>query len=340
MLAATSFDRSIILYENLDGTGTFANGRVISANPEYYDSVHAADVDNDGDVDVFSAFSGKIVWHSNTDKKASFTDEAVITPDASSPRLLHAADIDGDGDVDVLSAYSDSIGGKIDWYENTDGKGMSWTQRDITSHARSVYPADLDGDGDLDVLSASNYVDNKIIWYENTDGRGTFGSPRIIPTEAAEIWSLYAADMDGDGDIDVLSISASSYANIHIEWYENTDGKGSFGPQHVVTSEVFGIRWVYAADVDRDGDVDVFSALRDNTAWYENIDGRGTFGTQHVITSEATINRLVDVDGDGDIDMFAVAHSDGKVVWYENNGQGHLVLNSRPSITRQYFGVK
>ena len=130
-----------------------------------------------------------------------------------------AADMDGDGDMDVLSASHEDD--KIAWYENTDGQGTFSTQKTITTQAdtaRSVYAADMDGDGDMDVLSAS-YTDNKIAWYENTDGQGTFSTQKTITTQADDATSVYAADIDGDGNLDVLS---ASYNDDKIAWYENT----------------------------------------------------------------------------------------------------------------------
>jgi hypothetical protein len=70
-------------------------------------------------------------------------------------------------------------------------------------NASSVYATDMDGDGDMDVLSASN-DDHKIAWYENTDGDGTFGAQQVISTAALRARSVYATDLDGDGDMDVL----------------------------------------------------------------------------------------------------------------------------------------
>ncbi len=58
----------------------------------------------------------------------------------------------------------------------------------------------------MDVLSASNN-DDKIAWYENTDGAGSFGAQQVISTLADRANSVFAADVDGDGDTDVLSAS-------------------------------------------------------------------------------------------------------------------------------------
>jgi hypothetical protein len=82
--------------------------------------------------------------------------------------------------------------------------------------ARSVFAADIDGDGDLDVLSASE-LDDKIAWYENTDGAGGFGEQQVISILADAAFSVFAVDVDGDGDLDVLSASQN---DDKIAWYE------------------------------------------------------------------------------------------------------------------------
>ena len=103
----------------------------------------------------------------------------------------------------------------------TYGQGAFGPQQVITSSAfgaRSVYAADLDGDDDIDVLSAS-FENDKIAWYENTDGLGNFGAQQVITTAALGAFSVFAVDLDGDGDPDVLS---ASFENDKIAWYENT----------------------------------------------------------------------------------------------------------------------
>ena len=79
-----------------------------------------------------------------------------------------------------------------------------------------MYATDLDADGDVDVLSASS-SDHKIAWYENIDGKGGFGPQQVITTAATRAQSVYAIDLDGDGDLDVLS---ASMGDDKIAWYE------------------------------------------------------------------------------------------------------------------------
>ena len=83
---------------------------------------------------------------------------------------------------------------------------------------------------------------------------------------------MFAADVDGDGDIDVVS---GSLADDKIAWYEN-DGSSQNFTTHTISTSADGAHSVFVADIDNDGDLDVLSASqKDNKiAWYENSDPR------------------------------------------------------------------
>ncbi len=322
VLSTSWQDNTIAWYQNTDGRGLFGKRQVIAARIRGANSIQAADLDGDGDLDVLStsATDNRIVWHENTDGQGTFAPPQVVATAVAGAGSVQAGDLDQDGDLDVLAVaqYDNTIA----WYENSDGQATFDPRRVISSQATAVfaaYAADLDGDRDLDVLSASPR-DNKIAWYENRDGRGAFGTQRVITTRAVQAAAVFACDLDGDGDLDALS---ASFGDNKIAWYENTDGRGSFSGQRVITTQALGAADVYTADLDRDGDPDVLSAsYSDNKiAWYENTDGRGTFGPQQIITTRDGGARsvvAVDLDADGDLDVLAAAFSLGKIAWYEN----------------------
>ncbi|MCP5090822.1 MAG: VCBS repeat-containing protein, partial [Gammaproteobacteria bacterium] len=140
-----------------------------------------------------------------------------------------------------------------------------------------------------------------------------------ITTGADGASSTVAIDIDGDGDLDVLSADQNTD---QIAWYEN-DGSGSFIATHVVSTNADAVISVTAADVDGDGDMDILSAsFSDNkVAWYEN-DGAENF-TEHTITTGANgalMVTTVDMDGDGDMDVLSASQTDDTVAWYENDG--------------------
>jgi hypothetical protein len=144
----------------------------------------------------------------------------------------------------------------------------------------------------------------------------------VITAAADGAVSVYAIDLDGDGDADVLS---ASQWDDKIAWYENLGG-GAFGSQQVITAVADTALSVYATDLDGDGDADVLSASRhdDTIAWYENLGG-GAFGAGQVITAAADGACSVyatDLDGDGDADVLLASYLDDTIAWHENLGGG------------------
>ncbi len=254
-----------------------------------------------------------------------FLDRSIVT--GTGPvSTVHAADLDGDGDADVLFGIGRGVD-EIGWYENTgdDGRSFATSPRALDAAAdnpESLEAADLDGDGDLDVLSALEGPDtgSKVVWYQNSGG-GSFSGARVISDEVAGANDAHAADLDGDGDLDVVS---ASYFDDRIAWYENL-GNGDFSAQKVLTDEAEGAADVHAADLDGDGDLDVLIASSGTLAWYANSgDGdfeeralsTGSFGTPIAVDT-------ADLDGDADEDIVGAVFSAGSaVVWHENLGEG------------------
>src|SRR4029077_20776239 len=95
-----------------------------------------------------------------------------------------------------------------------------FTQHVISSAAdgaAAVFVADVDGGGDPDVLSASAN-DDKIAWYESSGASPPTFTAHTISTAADGARGVFASDVDGDGDLDVLSASAN---DDKIAWYES-----------------------------------------------------------------------------------------------------------------------
>ncbi len=160
----------------------------------------------------------------------------------------------------------------------------------------------------------SNSLD-KISWYENY-GFGIFGNRQYIAESVDAPASVYASDLDGDGDNDVISANDNTIA-----CYEN-NGNGIFGMQQIITTDALKGESVFATDLDEDGDIDVLSASSDDNkiAWYEN-DGDGNFGEQQIISTSSLSAQSVyatDLDGDGDMDVLSASYDDNKIAWYEN----------------------
>ena len=77
-------------------------------------------------------------------------------------------------------------------------------------------------------------LDDKIAWYRNVNGDGSFWTTTVVTTSADGARSVFAADIDGDGRMDLAS--ASSLNDDKIAWYRNVNGDGSSWTTTVVTT--------------------------------------------------------------------------------------------------------
>ncbi|MCP4668288.1 MAG: VCBS repeat-containing protein, partial [Deltaproteobacteria bacterium] len=311
-------------WENTAGNGTAWARRNIDTSFGGANSVYAADVDGDGDTDVVGAASGAndIAWWENTNGAGTAWTKRILDGNFAGAWSVYAADVDSDGDLDVLGAAS--VAGEVTWWENTAGDGTAWTKRTVSGSlagARSVFAADVDSDGDMDILGAG-YVADDVRWWENTTGDGTAWIEHIVDAAFNGTRTVYAADLDSDGDMDVL---AGAYNADTIAWWENeTIHRSAVHPlEHLVDGAFDNPRSVFAADVDDDGDTDLLGAANvgDDVAWWENTAGDGTAWTEHMIDPSFNAAARVfagDVDGDGDLDALAVAGLADDVTWWEN----------------------
>jgi hypothetical protein len=108
----------------------------------------------------------------------------------------------------------------------------------------------------MDVLGAAHNADD-ITWWENMDGSGTNWMEHTVDGDFDFAISVYSADINGDGYMDVLG--AAMHAD-DITWWENVDGSGTSWTEHTVDGDFDGARSVHSADVNGDGYMDVLGA--------------------------------------------------------------------------------
>ena len=323
LVSASQDDNTIAWYENNGAeTPTFTASTIaVSANGAW--SVYAADMDNDGDMDLVSASKtdDTIAWYENDGATNPSWVAADIDTNATGARSVYIADLDNDGDMDIVSAsYNDN---SIAWYENDGAANPTWSAVNIdttASGATSVFAADFDNDGDLDIL-ASSANDNTIAWYENDGGVNPTWTASVIATSADVPILISASDMDNDGDVDIVSASKTDNT---IAWYENDGAANPSWTAADINTSAENARGVFVADMDNDGDMDILSASQDDDtiAWYEN-DGAAnpSWTAADIVTNIDGANSVfaADLDKDGDMDIVSTAINDDSVTWFKNS---------------------
>ncbi len=308
--------------ENI-GSGAFAPEQIIGTDVGSIQYVRMADLDGDGLKDlIYTCWSGGagVQWMKHLGGGSFGTAQAIDAQMAA--EKIDTADLDGDGDIDIAIAIGrfESEGGAFKWYENNGSGGFT-----IHILAQSAYPkgahcADMNGDGNIDILVAG-WTRNDISWFENM-GSGSFVKHTIsTPYEA---YDVLAIDADGDGDADIVYSNNGNGSSGSVYSVENL-GNGSFGPETLISSRPTGAARLETADVDLDGDLDLFwvAGNVDEVTWHENV-GSMIFGPGENIDSQLGGGGglcAADIDGDGDKDLLLAVYGSGSnISWYENRG--------------------
>ena len=171
-------------------------------------SVIAADVDGDDDVDLVAAqlVSGTVTIFLN-DGAGAFPTRSMIdlnVPDGllAIVREFGAVDLDRDNDVDFVFVLQglDNIVVALNQGDGTFSDAVGYV---VGDNPDALVLSDLNGDGSPDV-AVTNAISGDVSVLLNV-GDGTFDPERVFPT-AANPTSIAAGDLDGDGDADLVVV--------------------------------------------------------------------------------------------------------------------------------------
>lgn len=303
------------------------------------------DVDGDGDLDIFITpgnagpnllylnQSGSGFSEDAASAGIAFTKSATETFRQSGPVF---GDLDGDGDLDLFIGGLESDPSQI--FQNngsgqftnvTAGSGIDFMSSPYTISAAL---GDYDGDGDLDLAMAhwgtprdqNNPGETETLWRNDSSG-GTIrftpvSQPAGISTELGldrtggvlgenhdYTFAPGFADIDGDGDQDLLSVADFGSSRVFLN---NRDGTFTniTDPTRITDTNGMGAA---IGDYDGDGDMDWFVSSIDGNRLYQNIGG------DFVYPSEAAD---IDPGGWGWGSCFADFNADGRLDIYQTNG--------------------
>jgi len=200
------------------GDGTFGAAQAVFIETAPKVNLALGDADGDGFADLFAgglaAPAGALRWWQG-DGAGHFVAPQVLAAGPEDTRGVLVVDVDGDADLDVLAHGVGPLagGGFAGWLTVVHGHG------DGTFDAPRVFPAgyippgtppttvDLDRDGRREVLLHNGVSDHWSLLPQAADG--SFGQERRLPLVFPGSFSApyLTADIDGDGDDDILTHS-------------------------------------------------------------------------------------------------------------------------------------
>lgn len=237
------------------------------------------------------------------------------------------ADFDGDGDADVVVAefgWHATGGIHLLWNEglSPDSRSVKFRSEKIETRPGTIHVpvVDLDGDGRLDFVALISQEHEIILAFLN---RPEGFQNHVIHAAPDPSWGssgIELADLDLDGDIDVIYTNGDSFDSrilkpYHgVRWLEN---RGSFPFDEHLLASVPGVHRAVPADLDGDGDLDLAVAslipdetrrttagLNEGVLWLEQSSA-GIFKRHRVdeVRSRHAALDVGDFDFDGDVDM-------------------------------------
>lgn len=255
------------LYKNT-GNGHFVDytsvANVGGERTDRTNSIVTADVDNDGDLDLF-------ITNENTSNRLFINNGAGIFSEVTSKVGLESTfggtscafgDIDNDGDQDLYVAnWSDE--NKL--HSNQFIETSVLTFKDISSEANvagdnftksngAVF-SDIDNDADLDLFVTNRKTSNRL--YQN-NGAGIFEdkTEELIGLDSLKSYGVVVKDYDGDGykDIYVANVGENKF-------FKSNNGKEFVESTNIYNANISGYSTgIASADFDNDGDLDIYSA--------------------------------------------------------------------------------
>ena len=332
------------LYHN-DGDGTFTEVSAAAgvAHSGSARGVVFADIDNDGLLDLYVANEdgvAAVLYRNNGD--GTFSDTTSSADNAYDGMAPLFADYDKDGHLDL---YLTVWGCDVLYHNNGDGTFSNVTAASGVDNCQTSVGgawADYDNDGDQDVYVANFWGAPNVLYRNNGDTTFTEVAATAGVDNANDGEGVAWGDYDNDGDLDLYLTNDWNQANVLYRnngdtTFTDVTAQASVGDTGTGRNPLF-------ADVDNDGDLDLYvvNAGQSNVLYRNN--GDGTFTDMAWIWSGDDAGSgqgaaTGDYDNDGYLDLYVVNMGTYNRLYHNNGGDNHWLVVKAVGITNNWDSI-
>jgi hypothetical protein len=292
-----------------------------------------ADYDGDGDLDLFVGFRGAANrLYKNDDGRFVDVAGSAGLADTTETRAAAWGDYDSDGDPDLYVGFANAPGQSNKVYRNDNGRFTDVARAlgiELRGASRQATWIDYDGDGDLDLFAAFRDVANRLFRNDGATFTDVSKSSRLDDTRKTVGGVWWDADADGDLDLFVANQEGDTNGYFRNDAGVFTDAAREAGVDMAGRPRDEGGVGPTLADVDRDGDIDLFVANYGLHNLFRNEKGRFSdiaAASGLVTAGHVTTAAFGDVDTDGWPDLylgaFLASEANYRDYLFRNGGSG------------------
>ncbi len=295
----------------------------IDSTSDGADGVRLADFNRDGRPDIVTGWEEgglvRVYLHPGNEKARQPWPQVTVGQ-LNSVEDAVFADLDGDGNLDVI-ASSEGKSRKLMLYwapaRERALDASAWQAEPLPSADGKMQwmfalPGQIDGQRGLDFFAGGKNAGAEVGWFQSPPEPRKLDAWSWHPLrEVGWLMSLVAADMDGDGDADLLLTDRKGQGS-GVLWLENPGYAAITGPwteHNIGTVGKDEVMFLAYGDVDGDGQKDIVSAVKpQHLHYYRRLDPQGRFAPAVSIplppeAGTAKGIAIGDLDGDGLVDL-------------------------------------
>jgi len=336
-----------------NGSGNFsAQTNILNVNDGHKENeIFYEDMNGDGNKDIVFQNSDAgftILLNDGQGSIVTQLNNNIIVPDLYDSELCEIADIDSDGDMDALFTGTTWSTSPNIYRENcllayNTGNGnfsnYNYLNDDDTKVITLIEATDIDGDNDLDIIYSGN---------ENMQSAGGFGPTFYVDSYVRLYENLGTNEFAFKTELTMPEVTAAEPAFTHIKVHDiNNDGNDELLIEYAIWDicqdpiHMHGCTFHYQFQVlNYNAQNSVFELLENYNSWLHGYKMNELLFSAEEFYDEAFLIQFGHQNADNNLDILSINVPQGKLHWYNGNGNGGFNNGQTVNFNSQYSNTR